>query len=163
MRITIKDLGDASHAIQKIQEGTEARVEGPYGAFFEPNNGEINELWIAGGIGITPFLGRAREMRAQGSSINVCLLFCVQDEARALFLDEFSAIAAALPSFQFHMHYFYKEGPLSTGYISARCQDLSSHRVYICGPTPLLGLARKVVMHGGVSGKSIHTEEFNLL
>lgn len=163
LRITIKDLGDASRAIQNVQAGTEARVEGPYGAFFEPNDGHVSELWIAGGIGVTPFLGRARELRQQGSNINVCLVFCVQDEARALFREELTAIAAALPAFQFFMHYFYKEGPLSADFISARCSDFPSRRVYICGPTPLLVLARKVALQGGVSGASIHTEEFNLL
>src|SRR5690606_31586100 len=57
-RVAIKDLGDASRAIQDIARGSEVRIEGPYGDFFRGDADASDELWIAGGIGITPFLSR---------------------------------------------------------------------------------------------------------
>lgn len=165
LRMTVKNLGDASRALQQIQPGSDVRIEGPYGAFFQDNSqaDDLDELWIAGGIGITPFLARARYLQTIGNTGRVCLIFCVQDEARALFLDELTQIAASMPAFSFHMHYFYKEGPLSREFIEQRCETPASRDVYICGPNPLLALGRSIASDTGVPFHRIHTEEFNLL
>ncbi|MEX0940998.1 MAG: ferredoxin reductase family protein [Pseudomonadales bacterium] len=164
LRITIKDLGDASRALQKIRSGSNVSIEGPYGAFFPRHEDDSPELWIAGGIGITPFLSRARTLRQPGSSTSrICLILCVQDEARALFADELRDIADALPNFEFRLHYFYQQGPLDQTFINACCQDLESRHVYICGPPALLSLASRLALEGGVKANAIHTEEFDLL
>ncbi|MEX1033112.1 MAG: ferric reductase-like transmembrane domain-containing protein [Cellvibrionaceae bacterium] len=163
LRITIKDLGDASRAMQTIKSGSDLRVEGPYGAFFESEYDEDSELWIAGGIGITPFLGRARFLRETCSEVDVCLIYCVQDETRALFADQFREIAEQLPGFNFQLHYFYQQGPLNMDFIQTHCPNYTNRGAYICGPLPLLGLARKLLIVGGVPLSRIQTEEFNLL
>ncbi len=164
LRIAIKALGDASRAIGNIAEGSEVRLEGPYGGFFpKTSTPDAPELWIAGGIGITPFLARARHLAGVGERVDVVLIFCVQDEARALWLDEFEDVAASLPGFHVQMHYFYKEGPLDSTFVNERCPNASDRTVYICGPGPLLTLAQQVALSAGVPGSRIVTEEFDLL
>ena len=93
LRIAIKDLGDASRAIQTIRPGSRVTIEGPYGDFF-PEREPEKQLWIAGGIGITPFLARARHLARRGRAADIRLVYCVQDEARARFLDELQTIAS---------------------------------------------------------------------
>ncbi len=56
LRVAVKDLGDASHALQGALAGGKVLVEGPYGEFFPAGAAATRELWIAGGIGVTPFL-----------------------------------------------------------------------------------------------------------
>lgn len=163
LRISIKDLGDASRALQHVRTGSEVHVEGPYGAFFESEYDEDSELWIAGGIGITPFLSRARYLRETMDEVDVCLVYCVQDESRALFATELEAIARELPGFRVHFHYFYQQGPLTLPFIEACCAHLKNRGVYICGPEGLLALARKLLIGYGVPARRIQTEEFNLL
>lgn len=75
-RITIKALGDASFAIQEIPLGSRVNLNGPYGAFF-PEQSDGKELWIAGGIGITPFLGCARHLASCLSQVDIELIYCV--------------------------------------------------------------------------------------
>lgn len=162
LRIAIKDLGDASRAIQDIHRGSEVRVVGPYGAFFPATNSD-RELWIAGGIGITPFLGRARDLVSRGEVVDIQLIYCVQDEARALFAEELRHLMARIPGFCLTLHYFYKDGPLSTDFVRYHCVDCSERQVYVCGPAPLLKLAREVVLGAGVRRGNFHSEEFNLI
>ena len=88
---------------------------------------------------------------------------CGQDESRALFIDELTKIASSLPGFAFHMHYFYKEGPLTRAFIDQHCAAAEKREFYICGPTPLLSIARGIAIESGVPVSKIHTEEFNLL
>lgn len=164
LRIAIKALGDASRAIGDISVGSLVKVEGPYGGFFpQRSTPEVPELWIAGGIGITPFLARARHFADCGEPVDVLLIFCVQDEARAIWLDEFLELSGSLPGFQVEMHYFYQEGPLDSTFVSGRCPRVRDRTVYVCGPGPLLKLAQQVAVDVGIPRQRIVTEEFDLL
>ncbi|MAC32755.1 MAG: oxidoreductase [Haliea sp.] len=162
LRIAIKDLGDASRAIQSISEGSSVDVMGPYGAFF-PAHGNEAELWIAGGIGVTPFLGRARHLASAGHPVDIQMIYCVQDESRALFAEELRALSEQIPGFRLTMHYFYQEGPLSVDFVRVHCEDCGERQAYVCGPGPLNGLARQVLLESGLPRHRYHSEEFNLL
>lgn len=161
LRVAVKDLGDASRALQSVVPGTAVALTGPYGDFFPQSSGR--ELWIAGGIGITPFLGRLRWLAGRGEAVDIGLIYCVQDEARALFVEELRQLNATLPGFNLTVHYFYQHGPLSSDFLRYHCRDIASREVYICGPGPLLQLARDLALANGVSRRRLHTEEFNLL
>ncbi|MCC5868441.1 MAG: ferric reductase-like transmembrane domain-containing protein [Gammaproteobacteria bacterium] len=163
LRIAIKDLGDASRAIQSIAPGSEVRIEGPYGDFFPRHDSAEPELWIAGGIGITPFLGRLRHLAATQQSLDARLVYCVQDQARAHFSEELEALAAQVPGFDLTQHFFFREGPLSAEFLATHCPDFVSRRAYICGPDPLLERARSILLRAGVARDQIVTEEFTLL
>lgn len=167
LRVAIKDLGDASRAIQRISTGSEVRIEGPYGAFFPRGDTHEPELWIAGGIGITPFLARARHLAATESHragpVDVNLIYGVQDETRAHFLDELERLAERTPGFRVTMHYFYREGPLQHEFLARHCPDFTARTAYVCGPVPLIELAEQLLAAAGVPRARIRTEEFTLL
>lgn len=164
LRIAIKDLGDASRAIQSIQEGAHATIEGPYGRFFtNPNAVTVPELWVAGGIGITPFLARMRHLQQIGEPADACLIFCVQDEARELYGQELRTLASSLPGFSLNFHHFYREGPITREYIEKICPDMTRRLLHVCGPRPLSNLVVQHARTAGIPVSSIHTEEFELL
>ncbi|MBS3747912.1 MAG: ferric reductase-like transmembrane domain-containing protein [Wenzhouxiangellaceae bacterium] len=162
LRVAIKDLGDASRAIQTIRPGSRVTIEGPYGKFF-PDREPQKQLWIAGGIGITPFLGRARHLLARNRSVDIRLVYCVQDEARARFLDELHAIAERIKGFEVIPHFFYRQGPLDEEFLDKRVPDLSEREAFVCGPPGLNALARRLLIGAGIGRKRIRTEEFELL
>ena len=161
LRIAIKDLGNASRAIQHISPGSLVKIEGPYGDFFPDQVG--SELWIAGGIGITPFLGRARHIAASGAAADVRLIYCVQDEPRALFRDELQELARSIDGFALTLHFFYREGPLTGDFLRTHCADLADRSVYVCGPSALNTLAHHLLVGAGCRRDRIQTEEFVLL
>jgi predicted ferric reductase len=163
-RVAIKDLGDASRAIQSIRPGSKVTIEGPYGRFFPPS-GEVDqaELWVAGGIGITPFLARMRHLVRLGAGGDAHLIYCVQDEARSLYAEELRELAGQIPGLVLTQHYFYREGPLNQAFIERHCPDYSQRQVYICGPQGLNHNVQNVLRDAGVARSHIHTEEFELL
>ena len=161
LRIAIKDLGDSSRALQHVTPGSSVQVEGPYGDFFPDRFGR--ELWLAGGIGITPFLGRARFLAAKGEPADVVLIYGVQDEARALFRAELEGIAQAHEGFVLALHFFYREGPLNREFLERHCPDFAERSAYLCGPSTQMDLARHVLLAGGSDAERIFTEEFVLL
>ncbi|MBN1237004.1 MAG: ferric reductase-like transmembrane domain-containing protein [Gammaproteobacteria bacterium] len=165
LRVAIKDLGDASEALQHVRVGSEIRVEGPYGCFFASGEASERELWIAGGIGIAPFLGRARYLaaaRGAAEAVDVHLVYCVQDEARALYRDELERLAD-IPGFRMTMHFFHAEGPLRQEFLAQHCPDYTERTAYLCGPLPLIELATRELVTAGVPRRRIRSEELTLL
>lgn len=161
MRIGIKSLGDASDALQTIATSTTALIDGPYGRFFEPGEATA-EIWIGGGIGITPFIGRARAF-TPGEQADIHLIYCANDPDRAYYLRDLQDIACAVPGFRIWPHYFEDNGPLEAGWVTARCPDIKDRKTYICGPLPLIDIAVRLCRISSVPAYRIRTEEFSLL
>ena len=57
LRITVKDLGDASRGIAHVRPGTRVAIEGPYGRLHDGVRTRRKVLLLAGGIGVTPLRG----------------------------------------------------------------------------------------------------------
>lgn len=161
LRVVVKDLGDASRALQSVAVGSRALVEGPFGEFF-PRGGGRPELWIAGGIGLTPFLSRVREL-GPSRPVDAHLVYCVQDETRAHFFAELEAAAAKHPGLRLWPHYFAQEGPLTAAFLRSRCPDAAGREAFVCGPPALIEAARSELRRAGVPSARVHAEDFNWL
>ena len=69
-----------------LKAGMDAVVEGAYG-MFDYKTGGGKQIWIAGGIGLTPFLSFIRDMDGNFAQ-DVDLYYTVRHKEEALFLDE---------------------------------------------------------------------------
>ena len=68
LRFAIKSLGDFTGDLaSKLQVGQAVEVEGPYGEFLFDAPTE-RQIWIAGGIGITPFMARLEHLASRGGT-----------------------------------------------------------------------------------------------
>ncbi|MBI4061102.1 MAG: ferric reductase-like transmembrane domain-containing protein [Elusimicrobia bacterium] len=162
LRVAIKDMGDASRALQTVSVGSRALVEGPYGGFFPAGAPGARELWIAGGVGLAPFLSRVRAMAA-GEPVDVDLIYCVQDETRAHFRAELESVAARVAGLRLWPHYFGREGSLDAAFFASRCPDFAGRDIFICGPPGLIAAARGALRRAGVRAARIRSEEFDWL
>jgi len=60
-----KELGDHTNELRKkLRVGQDIKIEGPYGCFTFDDDCP-HQIWIGGGIGITPFVARMKEMAMQ--------------------------------------------------------------------------------------------------
>jgi len=162
LRIAIKEAGDATRALQTVACGSRALVEGPYGDFFSARKAGAPALWIAGGIGIAPFLSGARSMTVENRA-DIQLIYCVQDESRAHLIGELEAIALRVPRFKLTKHFFAREGALTGAFIAAACPDFAARDIYMCGPPVFIAATRRELKARGVSGARIQSEDFTWL
>jgi predicted ferric reductase len=93
IRVGVKALGDCTRRIQSIEPGVLARVHGAFGTFLAERPA-APQLWLAGGIGITPFLAL---LRAGPLSQQTTLVYLYRAEADAAFLQELRALAERDP------------------------------------------------------------------
>jgi predicted ferric reductase len=162
IRVGIKALGDATNALQAVVPGSRVFLEGPYGRF--PHDPVVGpQLWIAGGIGVTPFVSAARQLRLTGTHADIHLLFCANDSTRAIYLEELQDIASLVQGMQITPHFFAKEGYLSMDFLRQAVPDLLEREAYVCGPAPLIQLARSLLEEAGVLPAKLHIEAFDLL
>jgi predicted ferric reductase len=161
LRLTIKASGNFTRDLfARLKEGTDAIIEGAYG-MFNYKMGGPKQIWIAGGIGLTPFLSFVRDM--DGSlQHHVDLYYTVRHPEEAIFVDELEAAAAKNPSLNLHVRYSAKEGSLTIEDIVKNAGgNISGYDVYLCGPLPMMQAFEKKFMDLGLPKNNIHYEEFN--
>jgi predicted ferric reductase len=159
LRITVKAVGDYTRALRALEAGADAVVEGPYGSFSQRNVPNRRQIWMAGGIGVTPFLSMARSLR-DGDGPSVDFYYCVEREEEAHFLDELRDLAASRDDFDVVLVPRDTDGFLSAERVAREQPDLESADVLICGPPAMIDSLRAQLRDRGMPGERIHAEEF---
>ncbi len=155
LRVVIKGLGDYTNNLaSKMNVGDLAKIEGPYGMFSSAYSKEKEQVWIAGGIGITPFLSLAKDYYT--NKIN--LFWCVNDANAANYVDELNAIKEENKLFDFVLWNTKVRGRLNLDDMSIRDPEKKSY--LICGPERLKDSLIKQLKDEGVDQDNIYDEEF---
>jgi predicted ferric reductase/mono/diheme cytochrome c family protein len=159
LRITVKAVGDYTSALRRLEPGAEAVVEGPFGSFSNEGLRQPRQLWIAGGIGVTPFLSMARSL-GDADGVPVHFYYCVERLDEGHFLDEFRAIAARRGGFEITVVPRDTDGFLSAERLAGENPDLAEADVLICGPPAMIVSLREQLVARGLPDRQIHAEEF---
>ncbi|UZH54214.1 ferric reductase-like transmembrane domain-containing protein [Salinimicrobium tongyeongense] len=158
LKIMVKSLGDYTHRLYALlKPNTPALLEGPYGRFCL-DTARKQQLWLAGGVGIAPFLSWANYLLKQpDENLHVNLYYCVKNFAAANQLSTFEALEKKMP--HFHLKVISRE----TGdYFHAKDHPEIMHSdIFICGPKRMRKTICKELKSLKVPAASIHTEEFD--
>jgi predicted ferric reductase len=162
LKVTIKALGDYTGSLHdKLEPGTPARVVGPFGGF-DYTRGGNDQIWIAGGIGVTPFLSWIRAMD-DSFDRTVAFYYSVAHEADALYLDEISAAAARHPGFRPQVVDTEREGFLTAERATnGRRPGGTDVWVYMCGPPAMAKSLAKGFHQLGVPRNQVRWEQFDV-
>jgi predicted ferric reductase len=161
LRVTIKASGDFTrYLFDHLKPGMDAVIEGAHGMFDYKKDGP-KQIWIAGGIGLTPFLSFIRDLNGNLAH-DVDFYYTVRHPEEALFLDEISAAAERNPKLRAHVRFSATEGSLTLDHILQNIQgNLADYHVYLCGPLPMIQSFETKFLELGLTRKQIHYEEFN--
>jgi predicted ferric reductase len=163
LHFVIKNLGDFTAKLGELKVGDHVFAEGPYGTFNYANMSRKRQVWVAGGIGITPFLSMAHSMK-QGDGVEAHLFYSVADETQAYGAQELSQLAGILQdTLSFALHDSSKQGFISVEQISKLVPNLAECEVLLCGPKGMMKALEAQFIAAGVSKKHIQYEEFSLL
>lgn len=155
IRLTVKGLGDYTDDLHaKVQRGDRVEIEGPYGHFSSRFIKEKDQVWIAGGIGITPFLSLSKDMYVNP----VHLYWCLNNEEEAVYRDELEQIAASTPSFSFEVWDSHIKGHLSVN--DLQVESFKDKGYLICGPQAMKDSLISQLRERGVKMQAIYDEEF---
>jgi predicted ferric reductase len=158
LRLAVKRFGDFTGSVMQLRPGSQAQLEGPFGAFCLRRDLAHPQTWIAGGIGITPFLSWARSL---DQSISADLYYCTPGPEQAHFLDELYDIADRYPTFRVIPMRKRSLGHLTASDIEAVNPNLSHGHVFICGPPVMIDNLTSGLATAGVPPHRIHAEAFD--
>lgn len=156
LRLGIKALGPCSQRIQSLEPGVLAHLQGPFGLFLNDTPSRP-QLWVAGGIGITPFMAALRARRRIQPTTLIYLFRSADDAA---FLDELHALTNTDPQFELLADATGSGLPDFPGLL-ARVSQITNRDVNICGPMPMVDALMPQLRQLGVAPDAIHFERFD--
>jgi predicted ferric reductase len=155
----IKPLGDYTRTLPgRIRAGDPVIIEGPYGGFDFGDTIE-DQVWVAGGVGVAPFLARLRMLAKNGGAGGrVHLFYSARDERDLAFPAGLETLCRQA-GVQLHQRVTAQEGRFSDAEIGQLAGKAAS--VWFCGPTRW-GKTLQTVLHRdfGLAAQRFHRELF---
>ena len=160
---------DFKQAISMLPIGSRARIEGPMGSFSLHKNTARPAVFLAGGIGVAPFLSMLSFATTEKLRHPIVLFYANRYLEDAAFIDTLWKLERANPRFRF-VPILTRVGSNNglkgkTGYISSELLvthvgALQGPIYYIAGPPTMVAAARRTLSDVGVDEDDIRTEEF---
>ena len=159
LRFVIRDLGDWTHLlVASLAIDDRVIVEGPYGHLAPiPDHAVDQVIWVAGGVGITPFLGTSLS-RKPNDGPTPHLFYCVPSRYQAPAIDVLET-AAREGRIHLHVHASDEKNRLEPLHVltETRSDHLRNAHIVMCGPDSLVksmksGLRTKGARHMHVEG-----------
>jgi predicted ferric reductase len=158
VRVTVKALGDYTSRLQElIEPGMPAVIGGPHGRFTHAK-GTDRQAWVAGGVGVAPFLSW---LRALDDDPPHQVDFFYSAAGDAPFSAEILSLAAPFPAVRVHLIDTQVDGRLSGEDILVTVGGPDGLSVFMCGPQGMLRSLQTGLRAAGVRGRDIHREYFD--
>jgi ferredoxin-NADP reductase len=170
LELTIEKIDDGEvspYLTDFAQAGDQFELRGPIGGYFVWTASLAGPLLlVAGGSGLVPLMAMLRHRRAAGADGDARLLLSVREAQDILYRDELDR----MDSVTIQVTLTRGEPPEgwrgTTGRISGEMLAAlgpgpeAKPRVYVCGPTPFVEEAARLLVELGHDPSAVHTERF---
>jgi ferredoxin-NADP reductase len=157
-------------ALSILPIGSAARIEGPMGSFSLHNNTARPAVFLAGGIGIAPFLSMLSYATGERLRHSIVLFYANRHLEDAAFMDSLWKLECANPRFRFvptltrmankNGGWKGKTGHISSEMLVTQLGIVRGPIYYIAGPPTMVAATRRTLCEVGVDEDDIRTEEF---
>jgi len=161
---------------QQLEPGSLVNISQAQGDFILPETMLYSRkaeklLLIAGGSGITPFrsmlqqqtmqqLAMNKSMGESSPQLDIHLLYYSRDDQQVAFQQELEQLQQDYKSLTISFVDSEKEGFICAEHLQAYCSDYLERTAFICGPSPMIQQARKVLAEFEVASDKINFEFF---
>lgn len=162
VRFAIKVLGDnTAHLYHSVKTGDSVQVEGPYGCFNYHSNGAEEQVWVAAGIGVTPFIAWLEGLQAQPQNApKVTLHYCVNNPQQGVYVQRLQELTANIENINLVLHYSDNDGHVTAEQLLQGTAANSS--IWFCGPSGLAKVIKQGMQTAGRDLKLFHNELFEM-
>lgn len=143
---TVKNSGDHTKNIyDKLQIGSKIAVDRAYG-HMTMEHGSKQQIWIAGGIGITPFISYIREHPILDR--NVRFYYSFRGEENAVYLDLLREYARQNANFDLQL-----VDSNENGYLTLEQEEIPDQTTVRSGPLPMMKALAKQIKKKNLKAK----------
>jgi ferredoxin-NADP reductase len=147
--------------------GMTLEATGPFGQFYLNSEQEKKIVLIAGGSGITPMIAMLRYMDDLCLDIDATLLYFVRTADDIIFRRELDDLGSRLKTFRYHVmlsnpaaDWTGARGHISRGFIEKTVPVTDERVFFLCGPPPLMEIAKTLLVGMGIATERIRQETF---
>jgi len=157
----IKALGDYTKTLPSIVNvGDLVAVEGPYGRLHFDSD-KKRQIWIAGGIGIAPFVARIKALRNQPRDKPVDFFYSASKSDDEKFLNKVKK-EALKAHIQVHIVHSDVDGRLDADKLCKAVPGWKEAEVLFCGPTAFGDALLSGLIKKGFPEEDFHRELFEM-
>ena len=148
----------------------DVQIEGPMGSFTLHNNQAKPAVFLAGGIGITPFSSIIRAAAAQKLGHKLYLFYSNRRPEDAAFMKDLQALETQNPNYHFvptmtEMDKSREPWKGETGFVNRELllrhlPELQGPIYYTAGPPGMVAAMREMLVSAGVDEDDVRSEEF---
>jgi predicted ferric reductase len=169
--ITIKAAGDYTRTIPSVRPGTRVYLDGPHGVFSMDRRQAPGYVFIAGGVGVTPFVSMLTTMKERGDVRPVTLFYASPRWDEVILRDQLAELDAALPNLTV-VHVLSRPDPGwagESGRITAELlrrhlpPQFRRYEHLICGSTQMMDAMEDALVEVGVPPSRISSERFDMV
>ncbi|MDQ4020029.1 MAG: FAD-dependent oxidoreductase [Actinomycetota bacterium] len=155
-------------SLAELSLGAEVDVEPPRGRFVLPEDTSQPYVFVAGGIGITPFRSMLRYAADEGLPYRVTLLYSNRTRAETPFLDELEELRSQLP--ELRVVFTMTDEPewegerrrIDAEFFRDHVSDLIESATFmVAGPPPMVSAMDEELSTAGVSAERVIAEKFS--
>lgn len=158
--------------LKSLPAGAEVNIDGPFGNLILHNKVSRPAVFLAGGIGITPFHSIVLYAAQEKLPHRIFLFYCNRRPEDAPFLDELQALEQRNPNFKLaatmtnmedsKLSWNGERGRIDKQMLDRHLKKAASAEpvYYIAGPPGMAGGLQTMLANGGVDSDDIRIEEF---
>ncbi len=155
--VAFRDTGSGfKRTLKEVSMGSQITIEGPHGFFTLPENPHRPIVFIAGGIGITPYLSMVRFAVDSKYGFPVTLLYSNRSKESAPYLKELQNISSGSEFFTLKSRF----GKIDERFIRENVNNIIDSVWYVSGPPAMVDFVRNTLFLLGVDGGKVFFEEF---
>ncbi len=155
-RIFDENRSSFKKALMNLKTGDEVEVKGPDGDFTVDNPNQ-KFVFIAGGIGITPYRSIIQQLAHDRKPLNITLLYANSNE-QFPFKNEFEKIAKTNPNFK--INYIVSPKHIDEETVKSSVENLNEPIFYVSGPEPMVESLVEMLKKMGITEDHIKTDYF---
>jgi ferredoxin-NADP reductase len=160
--LTASRLRDTAfkRVLKSLPLNSKVEIRGPYGDFLLHQETAKPAVFLAGGIGITPFRSMLVQNLEEKLPYSFFLFYSNRKPEDAAFLEEFHLLKNQIKKFTFIPIMTTVDGHLNGDMIKKHLGDLTSAVYYVVGPPAMVSGMREVLQSLAVPSDQIKIEEF---
>jgi ferredoxin-NADP reductase len=157
-------------SLKKVPLGTVVKMDSAMGSFTLHKNAAKPAVFLAGGIGITPFSSIVRQADHDRAPHKLYLFYSNRLPEKTCFIEVLQNLEKTNPKFSFiatmtdvprsKKTWNGETGRINKEMLSKHLNDLRGPIYYIAGPPTMVSGMRKMLVESGVDEDDIRTEEF---
>jgi ferredoxin-NADP reductase len=147
-------------ALNAFALGTKVKLTGPLGAMTLHEDPARAAVFIAGGIGITPFMSMLRQAAHERLAHPLFLLYSNRRREHAAFLGELQDLERRHGSFRMLATMSDADGMINEETVRRFAADATAPVYYLAGPPAMVEAMKDILTRNGVSDADVRSEEF---